>query len=184
ERLLSIMGPLQAGYTVSFTENLDTVLANLQEIRPTIFFAVPRIWEKMFSLVELHMKDAQLVKRATYRWAMAGSRARVRARLMHPATTTGAAADPVLGAAPPAAPGAVAGAAPNGLADAIANLAVHLPLRRRLGLDRVRIAISGAAPIAPDILAYFRALGIDIREGYGLTESCGLIAMHKRDVRL
>src|SRR5690606_34347609 len=126
----------------------------------------------------------QLVKRATYRWAMAGSRARVRARLMHPATTTGAAADPVLGAAPPAAPGAVAGAAPNGLADAIANLAVHLPLRRRLGLDRVRIAISGAAPIAPDILAYFRALGIDIREGYGLTESCGLIAMHKRDVRL
>src|SRR5690606_1489563 len=58
ERLLSIAAPLRCGHTVSFTENLDTVLVNLQEIRPTVFFAVPRIWEKMFSLVELHMKDA------------------------------------------------------------------------------------------------------------------------------
>jgi len=160
ERLLSVMGPLKAGYTVSFTENLDTVLANLQEIRPTIFFAVPRIWEKMFSLVELHMKDAQFLKRAAYQWALTGSRKRVRARLMGPA----------------------AGA--NSFADGVANLVVHLPLRRRLGLDRVRIAISGAAPIAPEILAYFRALGIDIREGYGLTESCGLITIHRSNVRL
>jgi long-chain acyl-CoA synthetase len=160
ERLLSVMGPLKAGYTVSFTENLDTVLANLQEIRPTIFFAVPRIWEKMFSLVELHMKDAQFLKRAAYQWAMTGSRKRVRSRLE--ASSTGAA----------------------GFADAVARLVVHQPLKRRLGLDRVRIAISGAAPIAPEILAYFRALGIDIREGYGLTESSGLIAIHKRDVRL
>jgi long-chain acyl-CoA synthetase len=160
ERLLSVMGPLKAGYTVSFTENLDTVLANLQEIRPTIFFAVPRIWEKMFSLVELHMKDAQFLKRAAYQWAMTGSRKRVRSRLE--ASSTGAA----------------------GFADAVAHLVVHQPLKRRLGLDRVRIAISGAAPIAPEILAYFRALGIDIREGYGLTESSGLIAIHKRDVRL
>ena len=165
ERLLSVMGPLKAGYTVSFTENLDTVLANLQEIRPTIFFAVPRIWEKMFSLVELHMKDAQYVKRAAYQWAMTGSRRRVRSRLLRPADDT-------------------TKAAAYSLADGIANVVVHLPLKRRLGLDRVRIAISGAAPIAPEILAYFRALGIDIREGYGLTESCGLIAIHKRGVRL
>ncbi|HLU83569.1 MAG TPA: long-chain fatty acid--CoA ligase [Trueperaceae bacterium] len=165
ERLLSVMGPLKAGYTVSFTENLDTVLANLQEIRPTIFFAVPRIWEKMFSLVELHMKDAQFIKRAAYQWAMTGSRLRVRSRLTRQAEAS-------------------ATAAASGLADGVANLLVHLPLKRRLGLDRVRIAISGAAPIAPEILAYFRALGIDIREGYGLTESCGLIAIHKRDVRL
>lgn len=78
--------------------------------------------------------------------------------------------------------GSAAGA--NSFADGVANLVVHLPLRRRLGLDRVRIAISGAAPIAPEILAYFRALGIDIREGYGLTESCGLITIHRSNVRL
>src|SRR5690606_20376408 len=118
-----------------------------------------------FSLVELHMKDAQFIKRAAYQWAMTGSSLRVRSRLTRQAEAS-------------------ATAAASGLADGVANLLVHLPLKRRLGLDRVRIAISGAAPIAPEILAYFRALGIDIREGYGLTESCGLIAIHKRDVRL
>src|SRR5690606_39714630 len=55
--------------------------------------------------------------------------------------------------------------------DLIAHLAVLRFLRYRLGLDRVRVAISGAAPIAPEILSYFRAIGVDVREGYGLTES-------------
>ena len=66
----------------------------------------------------------------------------------------------------------------------LAHLAVVLPLRHRLGLNRVRLAISGAAPIAPEILAYFRALGIDVREGYGLTESTGLITINPADTRL
>ncbi|HNQ98853.1 MAG TPA: AMP-binding protein, partial [Trueperaceae bacterium] len=57
-------------------------------------------------------------------------------------------------------------------------------LRLRLGLDRVRIAISGAAPIAPEIIAYFRAIGVDVREGFGLTESTGIIAIHRSDGRL
>ena len=171
ERLLSVVGPLDAGYVVSFTENLDTVLTNLQEIRPTIFFAVPRIWEKVYSLVELHMKDAQFVKRAAYRWATAGIRPGARARAGSSSDTS-----------EPTHPDSAAGA--NAIANAIAHVSVHLPLKRRLGLDRIRIAISGAAPIAPGILGYFRSLGIDIREGYGLTESSGLIAIHKRDVRL
>ncbi len=157
ERLISIAAPLRCGHTVSFTENLDTVLVNLQEIRPTVFFAVPRIWEKMFSLVELHMKDAHRLKRASYHWAMSAAKAR----------------------------GMAGGAArSNAVALALAHVGVIMPLRHRLGLDRVRVAISGAAPIAPEILAYFRSLGIDIREGYGLTESTGLIAIHREDVRL
>src|SRR5690606_28503061 len=148
ERLLSVVGPLDAGYVVSFTENLDTVLTNLQEIRPTIFFAVPRIWEKVYSLVELHMKDANVIKRWAYGQALR----------------------------------AVRGG--NGVAATVAHLAVLRLLRLRLGLDRVRVAISGAAPIAPEILAYFRAIGIDVREGYGLTESTGIIAIHREQVRL
>lgn len=156
ERLISIANPIRWGYAVSFTENLDTVLNDLKEIRPTIFFAVPRIWEKLYSLVELHMKDAQYFKRLAYESAMAAVR-----RKVGPA-------------------GSPAGAA----AVAIANLAVLAPLKHRLGLDRVRMAISGAAPIAPEILAYFRSLGVDVREGYGLTESTGLISLCPRDVRL
>ncbi len=148
ERLISITAPLMYGYAVSFTENLDTVLTNLQEIRPTVFFAVPRIWEKMYSLVELHMKDANLIKRWAYALAMRSVRGRSTAW------------------------------AP------VAHLAVLRLLRLRLGLDRVRVAISGAAPIAPEMLSYFRAIGIDVREGYGLTESTGIIAIHREKVRL
>jgi len=148
ERLISVTAPLRYGYTVSFPENLDTVLTNLQEIRPTVFFAVPRIWEKIYSLVELHMKDANVIKRWAYGQALR----------------------------------AVRGG--NGVAATVAHLAVLRLLRLRLGLDRVRVAISGAAPIAPEILAYFRAIGIDVREGYGLTESTGIIAIHREQVRL
>jgi len=148
ERLISVAAPLRYGYTVSFTENLDTVLTNLQEIRPTIFFAVPRIWEKLHSLVELKMKDANVIKRKAY--------------------------------------GAALGAARRGnpVAVGMAQLAVLRLLRYRLGLDRVRVAISGAAPIAPEVLAYFRAIGVDIREGFGLTESTGIIAIHRSAGRL
>lgn len=74
ERLISVTAPLRFGYTVSFTENLDTVLTNLQEIRPTVFFAVPRIWEKLHSLVELHMKDANPIKRVAYGAALGAAR--------------------------------------------------------------------------------------------------------------
>ena len=148
ERLISVAAPLRFGYTVSFTENLDTVLTNLQEIRPTVFFAVPRIWEKLHSLVELNMKDANVIKRVAY--------------------------------------GAAVGAAKGGnpVLAGLAQLAVLRLLRYRLGLDRVRVAISGAAPIAPEVLAYFRAIGVDVREGFGLTESTGLICIHRSGGRL
>ncbi len=163
ERLITIANPIRWGYTVSFTENLDTVLTDLREIRPTIFFAVPRIWEKLFSLVELHMKDAQFLKRFAYAWAIRAAGAGGWAGQRGP------------GRAP-----ARSGAALLSLA----HLAVLLPLRHRLGLDRVRMAISGAAPIASEILAYFRAVGVDVREGYGLTESTGLITINPAEVRL
>ena len=150
ERLISVVAPLYRGYPVSFTENLDTVMQNMQEIRPTVFFAVPRIWEKMFSLVELHMKDAHLLKQLAYRWAVRNVR----------------------------------GGNRSGLGAVLSNLLVMRFLKIRLGLDRVRVAISGAAPIAPAIISYFRALGVDLREGFGLTESTGIIAIHRRDGKL
>lgn len=149
ERLISVTAPLKYGYSVSFTENLDTVMENLREIRPTVLFAVPRIWEKINAFVELNMKDAHLLKRMTYAWSSKALR-KPRTSVHH----------------------------------VLAQLATFRILRYRLGLDRVRIAISGAAPIAPEILAYFRGLGIDIREGYGLTESTGLIAIHRENVVL
>jgi long-chain acyl-CoA synthetase len=150
ERLISVVAPLRYGYTISFTENLDTVMQNMQEIRPTIFFAVPRIWEKIYSTVELHMQEAHLLKRYVYRWSLRVCGGERRA----------------------------------GVAALAAQALVLRFLKVRLGLDRVRLAISGAAPIAPEILAYFRSIGVDVREGYGLTETSGLVSINRENVRL
>ncbi len=135
---------IKAGFTTSFVENLDTFAQNLQEIRPTVLFAVPRIWEKMHSLVELHMRENHFLKRAMYSWATKNM-------------------------------------ADQTSASTLANITVIKWLKYRLGLDRLRIAISGAAPISPQILAYFRFLGIDLREGYGMTENSGLTSIHQKD---
>ncbi len=140
---------LAAGFPISFVENLDTFAQNLQEVRPTVLFAVPRVWEKMHSLVELHMREAHPFKRSVYGWAMrtvGGKHRSATAPLAH-------------------------------------LLVVHW-LKVRLGLDRVRLAVSGAAPISPRILLYFRSLGLDIREGYGMTENTGLASIHQDSFEL
>ena len=140
---------IRQGFVINFVENLDTFAQNLQEIRPTVLFAVPRIWEKMHSLVELHMRENHFLKRAMYQWATR----------------------------------AVAGEK-RGTVVTLANLTVIRWLKERLGLDRIRIAISGAAPISPSILTYFKAMGIDIREGYGMTENCGFASIHQHSFKL
>ena len=81
ERLTSVLVPACHGYTVNFVENLDTVLDNLREVAPTILFAVPRIWEKLYSAVDLHMREVDPFKRLAYRAAAAVGR---RAAPYHP----------------------------------------------------------------------------------------------------
>ncbi len=137
------------GFVINFVENLDTFAQNLQEIRPTVLFAVPRIWEKMHSLVELHMRENHFLKRAIYKWASQAVTANKK-----------------------------------GAAVFVANVTVIRWLKERLGLDRVRVAVSGAAPISPNILTYFRAMGIDLREGYGMTENSGLATLHQSSFKL
>ncbi len=143
---------LAAGFPISFVENLDTFAQDLQEVRPTVLFAVPRVWEKMHSLVELHMREAHPFKRGVYNWAMRAVR------------------------------GSEGGG--NAVAAPLANLLVIHWLKVRLGLDRVRLAVSGAAPISPRILLYFRSLGIDVREGYGMTENVALASIHQDAFKL
>ena len=147
---------LKAGYVINFVENLDTFAQNLQEIRPTVLFAVPRIWEKMHSLVELHMRENHFFKRAVYDWAMRAVGGR---------------------------PGGSKQGGGASAAAPIAHLTVVRWLKQRLGLDRLRVAISGAAPISPQILGYFRALGVDLREGYGMTENAGAASIHQEVFR-
>jgi long-chain acyl-CoA synthetase len=161
ERIITVFNQVVNGSIVSFAENLDTVRENLAEVRPHVFFAVPRIWEKLFNAIELRMRDASFTKKKLYAWAVGVGRS-VNARRQQ-ALREGQ--DPEL-----AIPAKLR--AEYRLADEI----VLLPLRKKLGLDRTRFAISGAAPISPDIIDYFQAIGVALVEGYGQTESSALIS--------
>ena len=116
-----------------------------------MFFAVPRIWEKFYSGVELRMREATFVGRLAYKWAI-----RVGARM---------------------ASAKIAGLRPSAglrLLYRAANFLVLDNLRRSMGMHRVRGAATGAAPIAPELVRWYLSLGIDMREVYGQTENCGL----------
>src|SRR5690606_16341669 len=158
QRMVSLYLPIYWGFTVNFCENTDTVLQDMREISPTLVFAVPRIWEKLHSVVELQMEEADWIKR----WACNAALAIVRRH------SQAAWAD---GVVPPMLK----------LLYALARLTVLLPLTRRIGLDRARFVISGAAPISPDVLRYFHSLGVPIREVYGQTEGSGPTTIHHAD---
>ena len=158
ENLVSVFGPLRAGYVVNFVESLDTLFQNLREISPTYFASVPRIWEKLASTVELRMADSTRVKRSLYRLAVAIGRRHTRARLGPTGASVGLA-----------------------LAYRLASWAALAPLKRRLGFDRTRIAVCGAAPASPELFEYYHALGVPLIEGYGLTESTGVISVNRVD---
>ena len=158
QRMLSVYLAIRWGMTVSFVEYQDTILQNLREIAPTVLFAVPRIWEKLHARVELQMQERDWFKRAAYRLALAVGRRRAEARLLKGRVGLGLAG-----------------------AYALAHLLVLKPLKRRLGLHRVRLAISGAAPISPEVLWFYHSLGVPIREVYGQTEGSGPTTIHQGD---
>lgn len=150
ERTFTTFGPLQTGLVVHFAEGPDTVPENLREVEPTVFFAVPRVWEKFYSGITIRMRDATWFGKWAYHTALAVGRRVADHRL---AETR---------------PGWMLRAGFR-----VADLLILGNLKRMLGLARARILFTGAAPIAPDLIRWYLALGLDMREAYGQTEcSC------------
>ena len=152
ERILSVALAVRYGYTVNFVENSDTVFENLREVRPTLFFAVPRVWEKLMSVVEIRIAKADLIKKSAYRWAARQGRLRAQAQR---------------------------DAQQPSVAMHIAYLGVLRSLKQRLGLDRARLVVSGAAPISQGVLEFFHGMNVPIREGYGQTEGSAAGTVHQ-----
>jgi len=160
ERMLSTYIALAAGYRVNFVENVDAVSNNIVEISPTFFFSVPRIWEKYQSLILIRMKDAHWFKRLAFGVALAIGRSYAQAKLDR------------------------GGRIPVGvkIGYRLANRLVMAKLRERLGFERLRVAVSGAAAISPDVLRFFHAVGIPLRQIYGQTEGSGPTTCHQGDL--
>ncbi|MBP7064339.1 AMP-binding protein [Ferrovibrio sp.] len=160
ERGFTVLWPLKSGSTVNFAESPDTVPQNLQEVQPTLFFAVPRLWEKFFSAIAIRMKDATGFGKWAYKNALGIGYMMAEAKLE--------------------------GREPSPLLKAAFWLADHLVLKnikRIIGIHRCRWLATGAAPISPDLIKWYLAIGMDMREVYGQTENVGL-ATAPQDGRL
>jgi len=161
ERLNSAINALNVGYVVNFGRGGPFFAKDLHDVQPTIFLGVPRVWEKMAATVDIKMHDASRLKRSVYNWSLH--------RAVRPARDC---MDGRLGLG-------------SRLVRRATWLLAFRSLRDKLGLGRVRIALSGAAPIAPQVLEYFWTIGVPVREGYGQTENTAVATYTPdNDVRL
>ena len=142
--------PLYLGTQVHFGESIRTVQEDLREVAPSMFLGVPRIWEKLHASINIKMQEAGRLPRAVYGWAMA--RCEPLADKPRSAWTLA-----------------------ERLQFALAYWSVLRALQNFIGLRKTRVAMTGAAPIPPDVVRFFRTIGVPFVEVYGLTESSGMV---------
>ncbi|HEX7968330.1 MAG TPA: AMP-dependent synthetase/ligase [Stellaceae bacterium] len=151
ERIAGAYYSIATGTVANYAESPDTIAENLREVQPTLLGAVPRVWERLYSAVTIALKDATPLERWAYKLAVGAGYRVADARLARRA--------PGLGAR---------------LAFVVAYRLVLRNIRLMIGIDRCRWLFTGAAPISPDLIRWYLALGIDMYEVYGQTENCGL----------
>jgi long-chain acyl-CoA synthetase len=162
DHMFSYAQSLLTGFTTNCPESAATVLADLREIGPTYFFAPPRIWESILTTVMIRVDDASWMKRRMVH-AFLGLARRVEARRL---------ARQPLGAA-------------DRLLYALGRILVYGPLRDNLGMGRIRIAYTAGEAISPELLGFYRSLGVNVKQVYGMTESSALISIQRDgDVKL
>jgi long-chain acyl-CoA synthetase len=162
DHMLSYAQAIVTGFAINCPESASTVLSDLKEIGPTYFFAPPRIWENLLTNVLVRLEDAAWPKRRLTHLFLGLAQDLERRRL---------------GGQPPSWPARLL--APLG------RLLVAGPLRDNLGMSRIRIAYTAGEAIGPEIFVFFRALGINVKQLYGMTEASVFVAVQKDgDVRL
>ncbi|MGV3678842.1 MAG: AMP-dependent synthetase/ligase [Acidovorax sp.] len=141
---------LYTGSRLNFVENPDTVPENVREIAPTVFTAVPRVWEKFYSGVMIALKESTRLQQAAYAWSI-GVGTRIAEQVL--------AGQPV--------------GAGQKLQFRLARWLALDNVRKLIGIHRARFLVTGAAPISPDLVKWYLALGVPMLEVWGMTETCG-----------
>ncbi len=150
EQMGSMHNQAHSGLSVYYARSIEELGEHLKEVRPTIFFGVPRVWEKMQAGIEAKLNEATGAKARLARWALGvGQR-------WHEQDNVGRPCGPWLS-----------------LQMGLARRLVHSKVQAALGLDQARFLSSGAAPIHPDKLRFFAGLDLPVRELYGQSEACG-----------
>ena len=145
---------LACGYVVNCPENASTASIDLKEVGPTYYFAPPRIFEGLLTSVTIRMEDASRIKKWLYRHFMDLAQ-RIGPRRMD---------------------GKPVGAL-DSLHYALGNLLIYGPLRNTLGFSRVRVAYTAGEAIGPDLFSFYRAIGINLKQLYGSTETAVFVCL-------
>ena len=144
EQMFTLHLPITTGARVYFAESIEAVPENLKEVQPTVFFGVPRIWEKFHAGIAAKLKLATGVKAKLVQWALkVGWEANQRPD------------------------------GPKGLQYQLANKLIFSKLKPAIGMGNARVCVSGAAPIAREVLEFFASLDIVVLEVYGQSEDTG-----------
>lgn len=148
DHIFSYAQALTSGFCTACPESSDTVLIDLQELGPTYFFAPPRIFENLLTSVMIRIEDAGSLKRKMFHYFMDVAR-RVGPKLLD--------------------------GEPVGFGDrlmyGLGNLLVYAPLKNVLGFTKVRLAYTAGEAIGPDIFNFYRSIGLNLKQLYGMTES-------------
>jgi long-chain acyl-CoA synthetase len=161
ERLMSVVIPLCFGCTVNFSESTETVQENMYEIAPTLLLAVPRIYEKLCSEVKINVQDSTWLKRLAFKLAMpVGYKVTDMEMVRRKVRWYWR------------------------FLYFVAYLACFRAIKDQMGFLRLRIAYTGGAAVAPEMNRFFYAVGIKLRELYGMTE-IGIVATHQgKDIKI
>ncbi|MFJ3046604.1 AMP-dependent synthetase/ligase [Herbaspirillum chlorophenolicum] len=152
-----------AGFCLNCPESPNTVMSDLREIGPTYYFAPPRVYENILTQVMIRIEDAGWIKRKMFHGFMRVAR-RVGMRILDRKPGVSLA---------------------DRLQYALGDLLVYGPLKNVLGMSRLRVAYTGGEAIGPDLFDFYRSLGINLKQLYGMTETCVTICMQPSgDVKL
>lgn len=157
ERAVTTWTNAVSGAVVHFAESIDTVTLNIREVQPTLFFAVPRIWEKLKAAVEVRMAGASRIKKLNYVVWMKVGQGIADSMLAHGGRHT----------------------LWSRIRYSVGYVFLYRSMRERLGLRRVRAAASAAAPISPEVLYFFFTMGVVINELYGMTENSAVATSNR-----
>ena len=151
------------GLCLNCPESTDTVMQCLCEIGPTYYFAPPRVYENILTQVMIRIEDATAIKRHMFHYFMDVAR-RVGIRILDGKRDVSLFDRALYGAG---------------------ELLVYGPLKNVLGLSRIRVAYTGGEAIGPDLFNFYRSMGINLKQLYGMTETCVTVCMQKSgDVKL
>jgi long-chain acyl-CoA synthetase len=161
EQLYAVVRWLLSGACYNFPEEPETLRRDLIELQPSYFGGTPSRWEDLVSVIQAAMDNADPLKKNLYGWAVRTALKRTEDEL--------AGKDPGLWAK---------------FLFGLLNFSVLRALRNRVGLGRVKMAVTGGGALSPEVFKYFKSLGIDIRQVYGQTECAGIATTHRDgDVR-